>query len=76
MTNTLSTPPISNCPVLQQAQIVLSDARALRKSVRKLRKSLDACQECPNAGECVPLQEFNRQVDAAISALTAEWGLA
>lgn len=75
MTTPTTLYPRADCPVLQQAEAVFSHAKNLRTSINKLRKSLAACQDCPNAADCYPLKEFNRQVDVAIDELTAEWGL-
>lgn len=71
----LFVPTPVNCPVIQQAETVMQNATQLRASVRKLRQALQACNDCPNSGDCAPLQEVNRQIDAAITALTTEWGL-
>jgi hypothetical protein len=60
---------------LQQAESVLLDALHLRRSMSGLRRAMQACRDCPLLGKCAPMQEFNRQIDAAIDALALEWGL-
>jgi len=63
------------CPVIKQANEVLSHATNLRIAINTLRKALVACNDCPNSGNCMPLQELNRQIDVTIDALAIDWGL-
>ncbi len=64
-----------DCPVLKEASEVLDHANNLRASINHLRRSMAACTTCPNSGDCLPLQDFNRQIDHAIETLAKEWGL-
>lgn len=68
-------PVEADCPVIQQAETVLSSAKNLRAAINKLRQDLSACNNCQSSGECVPLQELNRQIDQAIETLAKDWGL-
>jgi hypothetical protein len=65
----------SHCPVLQSAEQVRKSGDNLLRSMRRLRRSLNACQACPQQNECSFRLSFNTQVDAVIAELNEEWGL-
>ena len=62
------------CAVLIQAEVVLERATSLRSAVNKLRRDLRRCDDCANREECLPLREFNSQINTALEDLAVEWG--
>ena len=74
-TTLTSIPQEETCQVVQQAAIVLNHAKNLRTSMNQMRRLLITCNTCPKSGDCPALQEYNRQIDAALNQVTAEWGL-
>jgi chemotaxis protein histidine kinase CheA len=66
---------IETCPVVEQAETVLEQSKTLRAAINKLRRDLHTCEDCARVGECQALRTLNSQIDAAIEALSVEWGL-
>jgi hypothetical protein len=64
-----------HCPVSQSAEQVRKSGDNLLRAIRRMRRSLIACQTCPQQNECNFRQDFNNQVDALIGELNEEWGL-
>jgi hypothetical protein len=64
-----------HCPVLQSAEQVRKSGDNLLLAMRRLRRSLNACQACPLQNDCSFLLSFNTQVDAVIAEINEEWGL-
>lgn len=61
------------CPVrvdLRQAENLAQD---LRRTMRRLRRDLRHCPRCPEQAGCTILETVNRQIDAALTAVLAEW---
>jgi cell division FtsZ-interacting protein ZapD len=64
-----------SCPVLDDTVSIQSLSTDLAKTMRKLRRDLRACADCPGVDECQVLQSFNSQVTAAIHEVIQEWDL-
>ena len=64
--------PVS-CPVLRHVNHISGLSENLVRAMRLLRRDLDACAACPSGGDCPVLQDFNRQVQAAILEINEEW---
>lgn len=64
-----------HCPVIQNAEHVRKSGDNLLRLMRRLRRSLIACQSCQQLNECDFRLTFNAQVDAMIVELNDEWGL-
>jgi hypothetical protein len=64
-----------DCPVRRRADEVLDSARRLASSMRRLRQVLRQCRRCPAREECPLLQDFNRQLQAALGEIAEEWHL-
>jgi len=65
------------CPLQENASKTVGLGKDLVRSLRRLRRDLQACKTCPSgkAGRICPVrQDFNNQVDTAIAELNAEWG--
>jgi hypothetical protein len=63
----------SGCPVLQDTRQIQGLSHDLARSLRKLRRDLNACEKCPNYDNCQVLKEFNNMVNTALSEVSAEW---
>lgn len=63
------------CPLLPDMIQVRSNSHNLVKSIRKLRRKLSTCSECPQFENCPVLQEFNADIQATIAQITEEWSL-
>lgn len=62
-----------NCPVQREAARSRQAAQGLARSLRMLRRSLSACEACLALAGCTYREQFNRQVEAAIGEINAEW---
>jgi hypothetical protein len=62
----------TGCPVRRRADEVLDSARRLASSMRQV---LRQCRCCPAREECPLLQDFNRQLQAALGEIAEEWRL-
>ncbi|NLG71462.1 MAG: hypothetical protein GX495_05400 [Chloroflexi bacterium] len=65
----------TRCPVLSTSRQVLNQSLELRRSMRRLRRSLQACGRCSHHGACRIIEAFNSQIHAAILEINDEWGL-
>lgn len=65
----------SDCPVVIQARRVSEKSTDLLRALRQLKRQMRLCSACPHNGDCPVIQQFNREVDAAINQITIEWGL-
>jgi hypothetical protein len=65
----------AGCPVIDQANRVLEHTKTLSKAVNKLRRDMRICDHCALRAECPVMRELNAQINAAIDALAADWGL-
>ena len=67
--------PNPTCPILLEARAVLEKSHDLHRAIRKLRRSTQRCQTCPERAACPTLNYFAQAVDTAIRELRQEWGL-
>ena len=65
----------SNCPIKRDAQDAVKLCGATLKAMRRVRRNLRHCPDCPDHDECPVLQELNATVDRLILELQEEWGL-
>jgi hypothetical protein len=63
------------CPVIQEAQNILSMSGNLARAMRRLRKKINRCSSCEFAGACPEIRHFQNQITTAIAELTDEWNL-
>jgi hypothetical protein len=64
---------VPGCPVLQDTQQIQGLAHDLAKTLRKLRRDLNACRKCPNYDNCQVLKDFNNLVQTALEEVASEW---
>ena len=63
------------CPLIPRFEAVLKDARQLNLSLRRLKKAMKACDQCPEEGMCQAMADFNAMFSQAIQEVTEEWGI-
>ena len=66
----------ASCPIAPRVSQVLNLSSDLGRAMRRLRRELNACQACPAGEDCRFMSYFQEQVNAAITQVNAEWGLA
>ena len=66
----------ASCPIAPRVSQVLNLSSDLGRAMRRLRRELNACQACPAGEDCRFISYFQEQVNAAITQVNAEWGLA
>ena len=64
---------VPGCPVLQDTRQIEGLSQDLSKTLRKLRRDLEACRKCPNYDNCQVLKDFNSMVQTALSEVASEW---
>lgn len=63
------------CPVREEASRAVELSGDLLKTLRKLRRSLRACDACSQVETCSLWQALHAAVDLAILEVNLEWGL-
>jgi hypothetical protein len=63
------------CPLQARFDAVLKDTQELNISLRKLKRAMRQCSECPEEGQCQALANFNAQFAIAVQEVTEEWGI-
>jgi hypothetical protein len=61
------------CPVLRDTRRAAHSGQELLRALRRLRKSLLACQECPSLEGCPVRSEFNLTIDSLVAEINEEW---
>jgi len=64
-----------NCPVREKCRDVTKLSRDLRRAVRQLQRSTQACEDCPARRDCPVLLEFQESIHQAVRELVEELGL-
>ena len=62
----------SSCPILDDTCIIRALSLDLAKTLRKLRRDLEACKTCICVDDCPVLQNFKTTINTAISEVTQE----
>jgi hypothetical protein len=63
----------TTCPVLKDTQRVVHSGEELLRALRRLRRDLLACQDCPSLDGCPLRAEFNLTIDALVAEINEEW---
>ena len=66
---------IAGCPVLREAEQVLAKADDLSRAMRRLRRSIRRCDDCPFKRQCPPMLAFSAALHEAIRQVTVELNL-
>jgi hypothetical protein len=67
------TPPSQSCPVLEEAQHVLTLSHDMGKAMRRLSKKINHCKQCDIEGNCPALKLYQDQIRAAIDEMSQDW---
>jgi hypothetical protein len=59
--------------LLRDTQRVSHSGEELLRALRRLRRSLLACQECPSLEGCTLRSEFNLTIDSLVAEINEEW---
>ena len=65
----------SDCPVLEDTSRISGLSNDLVRTLRKLRRDLQACKKCACVDACPILADFNSKVQLAVSEVADEWNL-
>ena len=65
----------SECPIVEQAELVSGIAKSLLSQLRKLRYLERRCKTCPKRDTCDQRTYWSQHIDAAITAVAQDWGL-
>jgi len=63
------------CQVEIEAKLAADQATNLVKSLRKLRRTMRQCRDCPEGESCAFLIQFHNTIQNAIEQVVDEWGL-
>lgn len=66
---------IESCPVSADVIRIQSISSDLTRTLRKLRRDLKSCSECPANDTCLALKNINSQIQIAITEITDEYNL-
>ena len=66
---------IENCPIKQNAEEAAKHGGETLKAMRRLRRKLKDCPECPEYDGCPVLAEFHAVVDQVLEEIYEEWNL-
>ncbi|MGW8227034.1 MAG: hypothetical protein ACWGOY_14935 [Anaerolineales bacterium] len=62
------------CEIANLIEQVLHTCSATRDALSQLRETLISCSDCANVASCELREQFNLQVDQAVSMIIEEWG--
>jgi hypothetical protein len=62
------------CKIANLIEQALRSCSATRDALSQLRESLISCSECSIVARCEQREQFNLQVDQAVSRIIEEWG--
>jgi hypothetical protein len=69
-------PPPASCPILRDSARIVELSNDMAKTIRRLKRNLRLCQDCPSGGDCPVLDKFSQLVNQAIEEIIEEWDLA
>lgn len=61
------------CPISLDVARIQTLSSDLTRTMRKLRRELDACRSCPMLDGCQTLHQFNTIVKECLLEIQAEW---
>lgn len=64
-----------DCEIRDEVEKAVELGGQFVRSVRKLRRSLKACEKCADQDDCVFTREFMSMVNEVITEINHEWGL-
>lgn len=66
-------PATFHCPIEPDVNAVIESAEDLRKTLKKLRRDLAACQSCPMYAGCGKWEGFQAVIRQAVHNAALEW---
>ncbi len=63
------------CPLESEMNSAIEIGQKFTKVMRRLRRKIDDCKNCPMVDDCKIRERFNTEVDSIITELNEEWGL-
>ena len=64
--------PCDNCPILADAARITDLTQDIRRAMRRLRRDLNRCKTCPVGEQCPVLQNYQAQINQAITEVLSE----
>jgi hypothetical protein len=64
-----------NCPIKRDAEEAVQLGSETLKVMRRLRRRMRDCPECPDYDGCPVLAEFHAAVDEVVREIQEEWDL-
>jgi hypothetical protein len=65
--------PIPDCPVAASTRQTVSLGKDLARSVRRLRRWMKLCRQCPYQQDCLFQQHIDQQINQAIDDVLRMW---
>lgn len=63
----------ASCPIIQDTRQIQGLSHDLTRVLRKLRRDIQKCRDCPSFDNCATLREFNSAVTIALDEVSGEW---
>jgi len=63
------------CDVEVETKAIMKSSKDMIAGMRKLKRTLRACEECDSGETCHIVANFNQQIQTALSEIASEWGL-
>ena len=64
--------PCDTCPVLADTARITDLAQDIQRAMRRLRRDLNRCKTCPAEEQCPVLQNYQAQINQAITEVLSE----
>jgi hypothetical protein len=64
-----------NCPLKKDAEETVKLGGETLRAIRRLRRKMQYCPDCPDYHRCPVLAEFNATVDQVLQEIHEEWDL-
>lgn len=64
-----------DCPLKKDAEDAAKHGGETLRAIRRLRRKMQYCPDCPDYDQCPVLAEFNATVDQVLQEIHEEWDL-
>jgi len=65
-------PPAADCPILHDSQHLAGLSQDMARTIRRIRRNLNLCDQCPSFADCAVLADLKSNVDTAIREVLSE----
>jgi hypothetical protein len=62
-----------HCLVKKETETVLASGKHTLKALRRLKKTIKACRDCPVSEDCLLKESIDEQVNEMVAEINAEW---